>query len=375
MAVEATIDNTLLMQECEYCDAPHSKFLCNDCGEACYCSRLCQQLDWKHHCEECKLLQNVGGIENVCENCFKNSATFTCKGCNVASYCSKKCQIADWRKYHRSECCNIDVLLSENEFKKDDDELSETAVYCCDHCGHGCATHRCKDCGIAIYCNEECMLEDAEHHAKECGALIEQTFDDEKLRRREGRLGRSREKLRRFKQETREERRALKEKKRRGTLTREERRRRRQLKRRKRKLKRRKRRRKRRVKKRRKRLKKRQRRGGGFSTREPFPPGTGPEPRGREPFSPEVGPEPEPGVAGGPEEPGRFDEDEDEVPGAGREEFEGEGEEGGIPPTAAEGEDDLTPPPTVQRRRGVLGKLKGAVRGARRGFRGEEQPV
>ena len=96
---------------------------CSKCKLQYYCSKECQQSDWKNH----KAICRKGNSEETsaamsletCSVCSKE-ASKKCSKCKLQFYCSKQCQKEDW-KNHKAICKEVSKAA---EFK----EASEPAT-------------------------------------------------------------------------------------------------------------------------------------------------------------------------------------------------------------------------------------------------------
>ena len=107
---------------CSVCSKEGAK-RCSKCKLQYYCSKECQQSDWKNH----KAICRKGNSEETsaamslepCSVCSKE-ASKKCSNCKLQFYCSKQCQKEDW-KNHKAICKEVSKAA---EFK----EASEPAT-------------------------------------------------------------------------------------------------------------------------------------------------------------------------------------------------------------------------------------------------------
>ncbi|XP_046573077.1 uncharacterized protein LOC124281104 [Haliotis rubra] len=88
-------------------------YACARCYLVTYCSQRCCDQHWSKHKDDCKFVtwhrRHVGW--NFCHSCFAHACPHAsyklkrCGGCLRVSYCSRECQDNDWR-YHAPVCTN-----------------------------------------------------------------------------------------------------------------------------------------------------------------------------------------------------------------------------------------------------------------------------
>ena len=144
---------SLAKDVCSVCSKEGAK-RCSKCRVQYCCSKECQQNDWKNHKSVCKLHQtSLNQIQNVCSICAKEGAK-RCTKCRVQFYCSKECQQSDW-KNHKVLC---------NELNQVSLSLAQDV---CSVCSKGGAK-RCSGCKLQFYCSKECQQNDWKNHKTVC---------------------------------------------------------------------------------------------------------------------------------------------------------------------------------------------------------------
>ena len=130
---------------------------CSRCKVQLYCSKECQQKDWKNHKTVCKLNKRPLNLtQNVCCICYKEAAK-RCSKCKVQFYCSTECQQSDW-KNHKTLC---------NELNQTSLNLAQDICSVCLKEG----AKRCSRCKVQFYCSKECQQKDWKNHKNVCNEL------------------------------------------------------------------------------------------------------------------------------------------------------------------------------------------------------------
>ena len=95
-------------QVCCVCSKEGAK-RCSKCKLQYYCSKECQQSDWKNHKAVCREgyseETSVAELQEACSVCSKKGSK-KCSNCKLQFYCSKQCQKKDW-KNHKAICKEV----------------------------------------------------------------------------------------------------------------------------------------------------------------------------------------------------------------------------------------------------------------------------
>jgi len=163
-------------KDCQYCkNEMKTSSVCSRCLQTCYCSKKCQENDWKDHKLVCPKMKRKLLWTNKCCNCSKTltseSNFVVCPKCRLMITCCKDCKDkADGTLGHTYNCDDFKQLFVLGS------TLDSMAVKIrrlkgkkiCQNPDCQTATNRTCKCQTAHYCSDTCQKRMWQFHKKEC---------------------------------------------------------------------------------------------------------------------------------------------------------------------------------------------------------------